>query len=554
MREINSGLIIRRVAIYGLLVGGSLVFVWPFLWLAATSAKLDREMFSEKLHLLPQTPRPAVRSPYIDTRALADTSGPRISEALPLIEARLSTPEFAAVWPPDLDRATAIRESARGIYRRLIDLWPADHWELATPALREEIDRTVDAPLAIAALTRVRRGLRLMGFRARAFDLREDVLVPADGGAAAWKVGGDAPARLVPGRDAQGAFTELSYDFSQGGSTVELTGTFTTSFPVDQLYRLQLALRPDDSWHETSVFVEKLGVRYRAERAFAMADYKPATVTWQEPGPDDQTNKIRTWIHLREVDRSPTYEHDPHRLRVTWQLRRVGWLGAWRAKASRNYRLVFDNTSFGRYIMTSLFLVILNIVGALTSSSLVAYSFSRLHWPGRNFCFMLLLATMMIPAQLTMIPHFLIMRSLGWYNTLYPLWVGSFFASAFNVFLLRQFMMGVPRDLEEAARIDGCGFWRVYWHVVLPLVRPTLAAIAVFTFMGTWNDFMGPLIFLSDQRLYPLSFGLYALNVQAGGSMGMLMAGSLLMTLPVIGIFFFAQRFFLQSVAFTGVK
>jgi multiple sugar transport system permease protein len=146
------------------------------------------------------------------------------------------------------------------------------------------------------------------------------------------------------------------------------------------------------------------------------------------------------------------------------------------------------------------------------------------------------------------------MKHLGWYNTLYPLWVGSFFAGAFNVFLLRQFLKGIPRDLEDAARIDGCGFWRVYWHLMLPLIKPTLAAIAIFTFMGAWNDFMGPLIFLSDQRLYPLSLGLYAFNVQAGGSMGMMMAGSLLMTVPVIIIFFFAQKYFIQGITLTGMK
>ena len=168
-----------------------------------------------------------------------------------------------------------------------------------------------------------------------------------------------------------------------------------------------------------------------------------------------------------------------------------------------------------------------------------------------------MLATMMIPGQVTMIPHFLIIRTLGWYNTLYPLWAPSLFASAFNVFLLRQFLKGIPRDLEDAARIDGCGFLRVYWHVMLPCVRPTLAAIGIFTFMATWNDFMGPLIYLSDQRIYPLSLGLFALSVQTqgvAGSTGMMMAGSLLMTLPVIGIFFFAQRYFLQGVTLTGMK
>lgn len=115
-------------------------------------------------------------------------------------------------------------------------------------------------------------------------------------------------------------------------------------------------------------------------------------------------------------------------------------------------------------------------------------------------------------------------------------------------------MKGIPRDLEDAARIDGCNFLQVYWHVIMPLIKPTLACIAIFTFMGVWNDFMGPLIYLSDQTLYPLSLGLYALNVQEGGNYGMMMAGSFLMTLPVVVIFFFAQKYFIQGVTLTGMK
>src|SRR5204862_993932 len=241
------------------------------------------------------------------------------------------------------------------------------------------------------------------------------------------------------------------------------------------------------------------------------------------------------------------------------ELRQNNQLEAWWAKIRRNYRLTFDQIPFWRYVGTSLFLVVLNLAGTLISCSLVAYSFARLQWPGRNVCFALLLATMMIPAQVTMIPQFLIMQKLGWYNTLKPLWVMSFFGSAFSIFLLRQFLKGIPRDLEDAARLDGCGFLRIYWHIMLPLVRPTLAVIAIFTFLGTWNDFMGPLIYLSDQRLYPLSFGLYAFQIQSlqpgtSAGIGMLMAGSLLMMLPVIAIFFLSQRYFLQGIKLTGMK
>ena len=165
-----------------------------------------------------------------------------------------------------------------------------------------------------------------------------------------------------------------------------------------------------------------------------------------------------------------------------------------------------------------------------------------------------MLATMMITPQVTMIPQFLVWRSLGAYDTLVPLWLPSATGAAFFVFLMRQSLKGVPRDLDDAARIDGCGFFRIYWNIMLPLVRPSLAAIAIFTFMGTWNNFMGPLIYISDQRLYPLAFGMYAFSVQVGNNPVLTMAAALLMTTPVIVIFFFAQKYFIQGVTMTGMK
>jgi ABC-type glycerol-3-phosphate transport system permease component len=285
-----------------------------------------------------------------------------------------------------------------------------------------------------------------------------------------------------------------------------------------------------------------------------MGNFQWSVVTLQEFGADDQSTKIRLWIPLMEQPASGTCESGPNKAKVTLVMQRNDQLGAWWAKCQRNYRGALDYIPFWRYTATSVFLVILNIIGTVFSCSIVAFSFARLQWPGRNISFGLMLATMMIPAQVTMIPYFLIIKALGWYNTLTPLWVVSLTGNAFNIFLLRQFMKGIPRDLEDAARIDGCNSFQVYLHVVLPLVKPTLACIAIFTFMGVWNDFMGPLIYLSDQRLYPLSLGLYAFNVQSGGSFGMMMAGSLLMTMPVIAIFFFAQKYFIQGVTLTGMK
>ncbi len=374
-------------------------------------------------------------------------------------------------------------------------------------------------------------------------------------------MGGSAGAELVQAGTPNEPYAQLKYDFSRG-DTLTLSQTFHTTFPLSRLHRLQLSVRHDNTWHGLKLIVEKEGRRYEATRTLPLADYDWVLDTWQEKGPEDRPTKVKTWTLLAPVgqpESASSAKTSPNEIKVTLELHRTNQFGAWLAKMTRNYRLTFDTIPFCRYVGTSLFLVILNLVGTLFSCSLVAYAFARLQWPGRTLSFGLLLATMMIPPQATMIPQFLIMQKLGWYNTLQPLWIASFFAPAFYVFLLRQFLKGVPRDLEDAARLDGCGFFRIYWHIMLPLVRPTLAAIAIFTFLATWNEFMLPLIYLADQRLYPLSFGLYAFQVQVSypdtaRGMGMVMAASFLMMLPVIAIFLFAQRYFLRGVTLTGLK
>jgi multiple sugar transport system permease protein len=236
------------------------------------------------------------------------------------------------------------------------------------------------------------------------------------------------------------------------------------------------------------------------------------------------------------------------------ELQRTSQAQAWWGKLALNYIITAQYIPFPRYLATTLYLILLNVFLTLFSCSIVAYSVSRLVWPGRDFVFLLMLATMMVPAQVTMIPGFLIWKSLGCYNSLVPLWLGAGFAGAFNVFLLRQFMKGIPRDVEDAARIDGCGILRVYWHIIVPLVKPTMAAIALFTIIGGWNDFKGPLLFIADQRLYSLAFGLYAFSVQVANNPAQTMAASVLMTMPVILLFFFAQKHFISGITLTGLK
>jgi multiple sugar transport system permease protein len=220
----------------------------------------------------------------------------------------------------------------------------------------------------------------------------------------------------------------------------------------------------------------------------------------------------------------------------------------------RNYQRAFYAVPFWRYVTNSVIIVVLSMAGSLFSASFVAYAFARLNWPGRGVAFAILLATMMLPGQVTMIPSFMIWRGLGWYNTLNPLWVPAWFGTAFFIFLMTQHMKTIPRELEEAARIDGLNAVQTWWYVILPQVKPVLAAIAVMVFMGAWNDFLGPLVMLRDQARFPLSLGLFGMAIAHPQDWTLIMAGNMLMTLPVIAIFFAFQRYFIQGVTMTGMK
>ncbi len=173
----------------------------------------------------------------------------------------------------------------------------------------------------------------------------------------------------------------------------------------------------------------------------------------------------------------------------------------------------------------------------------------------RDHVFAVLLATMMIPFPVVMVPLYAMFRALGWVGTLRPLWVGAFFSGAFNVFLLRQFFRTIPKELSEAARLDGCGEFRIFWQIILPLCRPALIVVALFTFLGTWNDFLGPLIYLTDQRDFTLALALQAMQARSGlTDWHYLMAASTLVILPVIALFVAAQRQFIEGIALTGSK
>ena len=228
----------------------------------------------------------------------------------------------------------------------------------------------------------------------------------------------------------------------------------------------------------------------------------------------------------------------------------------------QNYPDMWNSLPFGSFFLNSIKLSVLNTIGALVSCSMAAYAFAVLRFRFREPLFALLLVTLIIPFQVVLVPNFVLYRLLphplstsgNWIGTQEPLWVGAFLGGAFGTFLLRQFFLSIPRELADAARVDGANPWQIYRHIYVPLARPALATLAIFTFMWTWNDLIDPIIYLRDVSSFTLTAGLSLFQGQYVGKWPLLMAGALVSILPMIILFVLAQRHFVRGIAMSGIK
>lgn len=250
-------------------------------------------------------------------------------------------------------------------------------------------------------------------------------------------------------------------------------------------------------------------------------------------------------------------------LKTPYDLAGTNWIPdpvAW-----ENFQDAFSFGMWPRWTLNTVIITVLSVIGQVLSSSMVAYSFARLRWRGRDTLFSLILATMMLPGVVTMIPQFVLFAKLPafglqdsrvWTNTFLPLIVPAWTGSAFYIFMLRQFMRGIPMELSEAAKIDGAGEFRTWWNIIMPLSKPGLATVAIFTFNGAWQSFMGPLLYLQSEPKYTIQLGLKQFEAAAGGAPAWhwLMAASLIVVLPVLVVYISFQQYFIEGVSFTGLK
>ncbi|QRN85278.1 carbohydrate ABC transporter permease [Clostridia bacterium] len=220
-----------------------------------------------------------------------------------------------------------------------------------------------------------------------------------------------------------------------------------------------------------------------------------------------------------------------------------------------NYTRVITEFEFLKYMRNSLILSIANTIGSLFSCTLVAYAFATQKFKYKKQLFVLILATMMLPGEVIFFPQFILYNFIGWYGTMKPLWVPSFFGNAFYIFLLRQYFLTIPAELSNAARIDGCNAFKIFWKIYIPMSKPALAVVAIYTFMTTWNDFFGPLIYITKEEYRTASIALYYLRntYETTSSLPMTMAAAILTIIPCLALYYFGQRFFTRGIVFKGI-
>lgn len=230
----------------------------------------------------------------------------------------------------------------------------------------------------------------------------------------------------------------------------------------------------------------------------------------------------------------------------------IQWLPA--EVKPENYTKAFEKVNFFRSLFNSLLISVINVIGSVLSSSFIAFGFSRLKFPGRRIWFALLLSTMMIPYTVLIIPQFLGWRAVGGYNTFWPLVLPCFFGSAFNVFLMKQFYSGIPKDYDEAALMDGANYFTIYSKIILPMSKPAACTVGVFAFMNSWNDFMGPLLYLERDELKTVSLVLQNFMGEHSSEWNQMMALATVITIPMIIVYFMAQKYFIEGITFSGLK
>jgi len=554
---------------YLLLVGAAFCTMIPMLWLITSSFKTANEIFAVPIEWLPNLPPRVASSPYI-----VENAYPEVEKPMAVGEAEWETlqPQLTQIiWAEAQTHIAANAKLANyvpseelqieiieGLWGQLVAGLPDEVWNGTTDAVTAAV-RDAIIPEAVDTIWgSVYREVAVGTLQIEDLDFNRTPIEVVN-----WEA--ETGTRIRTSDDLQTA-ASLSYNF-QHSNTVRMTATIPSPIPIERIRRITLPVRGDASYHRLSLTVSvpksganadsaNNGFTYQPVRSFVLGSALWTDSVWRLHGIPGELESSH--ITMQKVDthipgQSSVDVENGSQLFLQLTIHQPGYFSIVWDKFTSNYRNLWKTVPYNRYFVNSVFIATASTLLTLFFCSLGGYAFAKYQFRGQKILFGILLASMMVPFQVLLVPLFGLMYDIGWLNS-YKAIIIPFSVGAFGVFLMRQFIVTIPSELLDAARIDGCSEFGIYYRVVLPIIKPALGALTIYSFLGSWNGYLWPLIILRDEVKYTLPIGLANLVGTYRQDYGMLMAGTLLSLMPIVILFLAMQREFVQGITLGSVK
>ena len=550
---------------YLLLVGAAFCTMIPMLWLLTSSFKTANEIFAVPIQWFPSLPPRVAASPYTLENAYREIEKPKavdeaVWEALApeltqivwkQAQAHLAANPQLSNYVPSEELQT---ETVQGLWQQLIAGLPDEVWRGTTPSILARVEAAVIPEAVDTIWSSVYREVAIGTLQIEDLDFNRPAIESVQ-----WEA--ETGTRIRTSEDAQTA-ANISYEF-RDDKTVRMTATLPSPIPVEQIRRLILPIRGDASYHHLDLSVSVLhatsnarSITYQPTRPFILESALWKDAIWRLHGtPGELESSHITMEHVGTGMTTPAAGETGLGSQLLLQLtiHQPGYLSIVWDKFTSNYRNLWKTVPYNRYFINSVFIATASTLLTLFFCSLGGYAFAKYQFRGQKILFGILLASMMVPFQVLLVPLFGLMYDIGWLNS-YKAIIIPFSVGAFGVFLMRQFIVTIPSELLDAARIDGCSEFGIYYRIVLPIIKPALGALTIYSFLGSWNGYLWPLIILRDEVKYTLPIGLANLVGTYRQDYGMLMAGTLLSLMPIVILFLAMQREFVQGITLGSVK
>ena len=554
---------------YLLLVGAAFCTMIPMLWLLTSSFKTANEIFAVPIQWLPNLPPRVASSPYI-----VEDAYPKIEKPMTVDEAgwKALQPQLTQIiWAEAQSHIAANgkfsnyvsseelqTEIIEGLWQQLVAGLPDEVWNGTTDSVTTAVRDTIIPEAVDTIWGSVYREVAVGTLQIEDLDFNRTPIEVVN-----WEA--ETGTRIRTSDDLQTA-ASLSYNF-QDSDTTRMTAAISSPIPIERIRRITLPVCGDASYHRLSltVFVPQSGmnagstnngITYQPTRSFVLGSALWTDSVWRVhgiPGELESSQITMQRVETNLAAQSAVEVGAGSQLFLQLSIHQPAYLSIVWDKFTSNYRNLWKTVPYNRYFVNSVFIATASTLLTLFFCSLGGYAFAKYRFRGQKILFGILLASMMVPFQVLLVPLFGLMYDIGWLNS-YKAIVIPFSVGAFGVFLMRQFIVTIPSELLDAARIDGCSEFGIYYRVVLPIIKPALGALTIYSFLGSWNGYLWPLIILRDEVKYTLPIGLANLVGIYRQDYGMLMAGTLLSLMPIVILFLAMQREFVQGITLGGVK